>query len=445
NVIGGGILFTPPLVAAAVPNAWLFLSTWVAGGVLAFAGAMAYAELATLRPHAGGEYVYLRAAYGRLAAFLTGWTSFVAGFSGAIAASAVVLASYVGRFVPAAADATPLGTIPLPFLPLVVSRQALVALSAIALMAWIHRRGVGPGRVVGNILAGMKMSALLIFIALGFAMGDGSTANLQQSAGSVSGAGWLLALIPVMFTYAGWNAASYLAEEIRHPARNLPLALGVGTLAVIAIYVLLNLLYLFVLPVGELAKVQGSVLDVIADRLLGTRAGDVMGVVSIISIAASISAMTFAGPRVYYAMARDGLFFGSAARVHPRFQTPGTSIIAQAVWSGVLVLSGSASTLTNYTGFAVVLFSGVAVAALFVLRRREPEAPRPFNAWGYPLAPAIFTIASLAIVANALWTDLVRPVATGTAWGPSAAGLLIIAAGIPLYLWITRSAGKDRP
>jgi basic amino acid/polyamine antiporter, APA family len=444
NVIGGGILFTPPLVAAAVPNAWLFLSTWVAGGMLAFAGAMAYAELATLRPRAGGEYVYLRAAFGPLAAFLTGWTSFVAGFSGAIAASAVVLASYVGRFVPAAADATPIVTIPLPYLPLLVSRQALLALAAIALMAWVHRRGVGPGRLVGNILASLKVSALLVFIALGFTLGDGSTANLQQGAGTVSGAGWLLALVPVLFTYAGWNAASYLSEEIRNPGRNLPLALGLGTAAVVAIYVLLNLLYLYVLPVGALAKVQGSVLDVIADRLLGRRAGDVMGIVSIISITASISAMTFAGPRVYYAMARDGLFFGSAARVHPRFQTPGTSIIAQALWSGILVLSGSASALTNYTGFAVVLFSGIAVAALFVLRRREPDAPRPFKAWGYPVAPAIFTIASLAIVANALWTDLARPIGGGTAWGPSAAGLLIIAAGMPLYWWMTRRHAEIR-
>jgi APA family basic amino acid/polyamine antiporter len=434
NVIGSGILFTPPLVARAVPHPWLFLSTWIGGGLLAFAGAMAYAELATLRPHAGGEYVYLRAAYGRLAAFLTGWTSFVAGFSGAIAASAVVLASYVGRFVPAAADSTPIVTLPLPYVPLVVSRQALVALLAIALMAWIHRRGVGPGRLVGNILAALKVSALLIFIALGFSIGAGSTANLQQGAGSWTGAGWLLALVPVMFTYSGWNAASYLAEEIRNPERNLPRALGLGTLAVIAIYVLLNLLYLYVLPVGELAKVQGSVLDVIADRLLGTRAGDIMGIVSIISIAASISAMTFAGPRVYYAMARDGLFFESAARVHPRFQTPGTSILAQAIWSSILVLSGGASTLTNYTGFAVVLFAGVAVAALFVLRRREPDTPRPFKAWGYPIAPAVFTAASLAIVGNALWTDLLKPIGTGSSWGPSAAGLLIIAAGIPVYL-----------
>ena len=434
NVIGGGILFTPPIVAAAVPDPWLFLGVWVAGGVLAFAGAMAYAELAALRPRAGGEYVYLRAAYGRLMAFLTGWTSFVAGFSGAIAASAVVLAFYVGRFVPSAADTTPLLTIPIPFVPLVFSRQSLVALSAIVLMSWIHLRGVGPGRLVGNVLASLKVSALLIFIAVGFSFGDGSAANLQQSAAAVPSASWLLALIPVMFTYSGWNAAAYVAEEIRNPGRNVPMALALGTGAVIAIYVLLNLLYLFVLPVGQLAQVQESVLDVIADRLLGSRAGDIMGIVSIISIAASISAMVFAGPRVYYAMARDGLFLKPAAHVHPRYRTPAVAIIAQAIWSGLLVLSGSATTLTTYTGFAVVLFAGIAVSTLFVLRRREPDAPRPFKAWGYPLAPAVFTIASALIVANALWTDLVRPVTVGGSWGPAAAGLVVIALGLPVYL-----------
>ena len=331
NVIGGGILFTPPQVAASVQNPWLFLATWVAGGLLAFAGAMAYAELAALRPRAGGEYVYLRAAFGRLAAFLTGWTSFVAGFSGATAASAVVLAFYVGRFVPAASDATPLLVIPLPFVPLTISRQAIVALAAIGLMAWVHIRGVGPGRFVMNVLAGLKVSALLIFIALGLTLGAGSGSNLVQGAAPVAAGAWLLALIPVMFTYSGWNAAAYVAEEIHEPGRNVPRALALGTLAVVAIYVLLNLLFLYVLPVNELAQVRGSVLDVVADRLLGVRAGDVMGIVSIISIAASISAMTFAGPRVYYAMARDGLFFRGAARVHPKYQTPAASIVAQAV------------------------------------------------------------------------------------------------------------------
>jgi APA family basic amino acid/polyamine antiporter len=438
NVIGGGILFTPPQVAASVPHPWLFLATWVAGGLLAFAGAMAYAELAALRPRAGGEYVYLRAAFGRLAAFLTGWTSFVAGFSGAIAASAVVLAFYVGRFIPAAKDATPIFVIPIPFVPLTFSRQTFVALAAIALMAWIHLRGVGPGRLVMNILAGLKVSALLVFIALGLTLGAGTSAHLVQAAGPVSGEAWLLALIPVMFTYAGWNAAAYVAEEVHDPGRNVPLALGLGTLAVIVLYLLMNVLFLYVLPVDQLAAVRGSVLDVVADRLLGVRAGDVMGIVSIVSIAASISAMTFAGPRVYYAMARDGLFFRAAAQVHPRYRTPATSIISQAVWSALLVLSGSANALTTYTGFAVVLFSGIAVVSLFVLRQREPNAPRPFKAWGYPLAPAIFAIASLAIVLNALWADLLTPIRTGSAWGPAAAGLIIIGLGVPLYYFFSR-------
>ena len=428
NVIGGGILFTPPQVAAAIPQPALFLAAWLAGGALAFAGAMAYAELAALRPRAGGEYVYLNAAFGRLAAFLTGWTSFVAGFSGAIAASAIVLTFYVGRFLPAAADSTPLLVIPIPWLPLSFSRQTLVALSAIALMAWIHVRGVGPGRIMGNVLAALKVSALLMFIALGFSIGAGSMANLGVSGGPVAPTSWLLALIPVMFTYSGWNAAGYIAEELREPGRSVPRAFALGTAAVIAIYLSLNLLYLYVLPVGELARVQGSVLDVIADRLLGARAGSIMGAVSIVSLAATISAMTFAGPRVYYAMARDGLFFPSTARVHPRYRTPAVAIVAQAVWSSLLVLSGSASALTRYTGFAVVLFSGIAVAAVFVLRWREPSAPRPFRAVGYPVAPAVFALASLAIVVNAIYSDP----------GPAGAGLAIIAAGVPLYLWLTR-------
>jgi basic amino acid/polyamine antiporter, APA family len=433
NVIGGGILFTPPQVAAAVPNSFLFLGTWLAGGLLALAGAMAYAELAALKPRAGGEYVYLRAAFGRLAAFLTGWTSFVAGFAGAIAVNAVFLAFYLGRFIPAAKDSTPLFVIPLPLVPLTFSRQALVALSAIILLAWIHIRGVGPGRLVMNVLAALKVSALLIFIALGLSIGAGSAANLAQTPGSVSAGGWLLALIPVMFAYSGWNAAAYVAEELKDPGRNVPRALAFGTLAVLAIYLLLNALFLYVFPVDQLAKVQGSVLDVVADGLLGLRAGDVMGVISVISLAASVSAMTFVGPRVYYAMARDGLFFKRAAEVHPRYQTPAKAIIAQTVWACLLVLSGSAQALTNYTGFAVILFAGVAVFSLFVLRQREPNAPRPFRAWGYPFAPAIFTLASLAIVCNALWNDLIVPIQNGTPWGPAAAGLLIIGLGIPLY------------
>lgn len=432
NVIGGGILFTPPQIAASVPSALLFLSTWVAGGMLAFAGAMAYAELAALRPRAGGEYVYLRAAFGPLAGFLTGWTSFVAGFSGAIATSAVVLAFYLGRFIPAAGNSTPF--LSLPIIPGVIvltfSPQAMVAIAAIYGMAWVHLRGVGPGRLVSDVLAVLKVTAFVLFIAAGFSLGQGNVANLTQG-GAVAPTNWLLALIPVMFTYSGWNAAAYVAEEIRDPGRNVPRALALGTGAVIVIYLLLNALYLYVLPAQQLAAVQGSVLDVIADRLLGSAAGDTMGIVSIVSLLASISAMTFAGPRVYFAMARDRQFFRSAGDIHPKYKTPAVSILAQATWSALLVLTAQAQTLLTYTGFAIVLFSGISVVALFVLRARQPGAERPFRAWGYPLAPGIYAVASALILANGLYS----------APGPTGAGVLVILAGIPLYLLFTATAG----
>jgi APA family basic amino acid/polyamine antiporter len=430
NVIGGGILFTPPLVAASVPHALLFLSTWAAGGLLAFAGAMAYAELSALRPKAGGEYVYLHEAYGSGAAFLTGWTSFVAGFSGAMAASAVVFAIYLGRFIPAAGDATPFFALPIVpgTLQLSFSPQTITAIALIFLFAWIHLRGVGPGTFVSNTLAALKVSALVLFILFGFTMGQGDFGHVAQT-GPVAPTGWLLALIPVMFTYSGWNAASYIAEEIRDPGRNAPRAFVLGTGAVIAIYLLLNLLYLYVVPVDQLAKVNGSVLDFVADRLLGGMAGNIMGVIALISLAASISAMTFAGPRVYFAMARDGVFFRRAARVHPTYRTPANSIVAQAVWSSLLVLSAGADALVNYTGFAIMLFSGLAVAGLFVLRRRHAEEHRPFRAWGYPLAPAVFVIGSLLIVLNAI----------RQAPASSLTGMAIMAAGLPLYFWMRRS------
>jgi APA family basic amino acid/polyamine antiporter len=385
---------------------------------------MAYAELAALRPRAGGEYVYLREAFGPLAAFLTGWTSFVAGFSGAVATSAAVLVFYLGRFAPGMAGQAPWLVVPIVpgMIALTVSAQTLTAVAVIAAMAALHLRGVGPGRVVGDVLAALKVTAFVFFIAIGFSFGAGSFAHLHAPA-PVAPAGWLLALIPVMFTYSGWNAAAYVAEEVRNPGRNVPRALALGTGAVIAIYLGLNALYLYVIPAGELATIRGSVLDVIAERLLGAAAGNIMGVVSIVSLTASISAMTFAGPRVYYAMARDGLFFARAGVVHSRYRTPAAAIVAQAIWSSVLVLTATADVLVQYTGFAIVLFSGVAVVALFVLRRKEPDAERPFRAWGYPIAPAVYAIASLLILVNGLYR----------APGPTGTGALIIAAGLPVY------------
>ena len=432
NVIGGGIFYVPVLVAGLVPVAAGMLGVWVLGGVLAFAGAMAYAELAALRPRSGGEYVYLREAFGPLAAFLTGWTSFVAGFSGAIAATALFLADAIGRFVPAASSRTPILEIPIPFAPLVVTNQTLVALVAIAVLSFIHMCGLGPGRLVHNFLAGLKVSGILIFLALGLSLGSGSWSNLASSHEVAAPAtGWLLALIPVMFSYSGWNAAAYVAEEIRDPGRNVPIALGLGTAAVVAIYVMLNVLYLYAMPLADLAVVgDGRLTDTVAERLFGFVAGNVIAIFTIVSVAASISAMVLAGPRVYFAMARDGAFLKSVARVHPRYRTPARAIWAQAGWSAVLVLSSTLSGLVNYTGFAIVLFSGIAVASLFVLRMREPGAERPFRAWGYPYAPGLFVVASAAMILHRLWTE------------PSQTlyGLIIIAAGIPLYLIFARKS-----
>jgi APA family basic amino acid/polyamine antiporter len=428
NVIGGGIFLVPAFVAQSVTHPWAMLAVWASGGALAFAGAMAYAELSALRPRAGGEYVYLREAFGPLAGFLTGWTSFIAGFSGAIAASAVGLASYLSRFVPAAGDVTPFFTLPLGPFQMVVSPQAVAAISVIVLLSVVHIFGLGPGRIVQNLLAGAKVAVLVAFVALGFGVGQGDLAHFGAG-GSVSPALWVLALIPVMFSYSGWNAAAYVAEEMRDPGRNVPLALGLGTVAVVVIYLLLNALYVYALPVAEFATVDVRVVDAAADRLFGPAIAGPFAAASVVMIAASISAMVMAGPRVYYAMARDGQFPAFAARIDPRYRTPSLAIAAQGVWASLLVLSGRFDQLVEYTGFAVVLFAGIAVASLFVLRRRHPNEPRPFRAWGYPVAPFIFAAASLLIVLNALW----RSPAT------SGAGLLVILAGLPVYLLMRRA------
>ena len=432
NVIGSGIFIVPAFVAAGAPNAWAMLGVWLVGGLLAFAGAMAYAELAALRPRAGGEYVYLREAFGPTAGFLTGWTSFVAGFSGAMAASAVGLASYLGRFLPAAADTRPLLALPLGLITLTVTPQAVVALTAIAGLTVIHVIGIGPGRLVQNILAGLKVALLVTFVAIGFTLGEGSGAHFAESGDPVAASSWLLALLPVMFAYSGWNAAAYLAGEIRDPGRNVPLALGLGTVVVVVTYLMLNLLYVYAMPVAEFVTVGGNVADAAAERLLGAAVAAPIAAASVVMIAASISAMVFAGPRVYFAMAQDGQFFAAAARVHPRFRTPATAIVAQSIWAGLLVLTGTFQQLVDYTAFAIVLFAGVAVVALFVLRYRDPDAHRPFKAWGYPVAPLVFIVASAAMVANAIWRNP----------APSAAGLVVIAAGVPLYLMFRSRAGR---
>ena len=426
NVIGSGILLMPAIVARMTPDYWALMSVWLVGGLLAFAGAMAYAELATMRPRAGGEYVYLRAAYGPLPAFLTGWTSFVAGFAGAIAAAAVGLAGFLGAWVPVLADRTPWFSLSVGWLSLTLSSQNLAAVTIIAVFSVVHALGLGPGRVVQNTLAAIKVLGLAAFAVAGLTWGQAPAATSVQTAANGDGVtlgGWLLALVPVMFSYSGWNAAAYVAEEIREPSRRLPRALALGTAIVVIVYLAMNAFYLHVLPMAILKALELRVIDAAAERLFGGAAAGALTLLSVLITAGTISAMVFAGPRVYYAMARDGLFLPAAARVHPRWRTPVVSIAAQGVWSSILVLSGTFSQLASYTGFAIVLFGGIAVAGLFVLRWREPDAPRPFRALGYPLAPALFTAMSAAMVVNAVWRDP----------GPSAAGLVIIGCGVPIY------------
>jgi APA family basic amino acid/polyamine antiporter len=424
NVIGVGIFTTPGIVAQIVPQPGAMLALWAVGGVLAFAGASSYAALAALRPHAGGEYVYLREAFGPLAGFLTGWTSFVAGFSGAVAAGAVGLGAYLAHYVPAAGDTRPIFTVPLLVIHLTFSPRNITALVVITVLSLIHMRGLGPGRILQNTLAGIAAAALAALVVLGFGTGNGSFEHMTESAGDVRFLGWLLALVAVMFTYSGWNAAAYVAEEVRDPERNVPRALALGTGVVIALYLSLNLLYVYALPVERLAGViqTGEAATV---ALFGPRAAVVITPLLLVSLAGSLSAMVIAGPRVYFAMARDGVFFAAAARVHPRYHTPARAIAAQALWSILLVLSGTFTQLLIYTGFAVVLFSGLAVLALFRLRAREPGARA---GWGYPVLPALFVVASLAMVVNAIRE---KP-------GPSAAGLVLMAAGVPLYFWKAR-------
>jgi APA family basic amino acid/polyamine antiporter len=428
NVIGVGIFITPGFVATLVPNRTAILGVWLVGGALAFAGALAYAELAARQPEAGGEYVYLREAFGSLAAFLTGWTSFVAGFSGAIAACGVGIALYLDRLVPGAGNAAPIAAWHIGPLAVTLSIRAFVAMAMILALAFVQMRGVGVGRVVQNSLTALKVTALIAFAVIGFIVSGISGGAAYSANAPVRASGWLLALVPVMFSYTGWNAAVYVAEEIRQPVKNVPRALMIGTGITVALYLALNALYLRVVPQDKFTGTM-AVGEVAAERLFGSAAGVLFAVVAIVIILSSLSAMTTAGPRVYFAMARDGVFVPAAARVHPRYRTPAFAIVAQAVWSSLLVLSGTFEQLLTYTGFGVILFSALAVLSLFFVRRTATQ-DAVFRAWGYPWAPALFCIVGFAIVLNTI----------REAPGVASAGLAVMAAGVPMYWWVRHTA-----
>jgi basic amino acid/polyamine antiporter, APA family len=334
--------------------------------------------------------------------------------------------------VPGAASATPLAAWHIGPLSVTLSIRAFVAIAIILALAFVQMRGVGVGRLVQNSLTTVKVTALIAFTLIGFLVAGVSGGTAYAGDAPVRVSGWLLALVPVMFSYTGWNAAVYVAEEIRQPVKNVPRALMIGTGITVALYLALNALYLRVVPQEQFSGTM-AVGEVAAERLFGSAAALLFAVVAVVIILSSLSAMTTAGPRVYFAMARDGVFVPAAARVHPRYRTPAFAIIAQALWSSLLVLSGTFEQLLTYTGFGVILFSALAVLSLFFVRRTATQ-DAVFRAWGYPWAPALFCIVGFAIVVNTI----------REAPGVASAGLAVMAAGVPMYWWVRKSRAEGK-
>jgi APA family basic amino acid/polyamine antiporter len=426
GIIGAGIFINPYIVAQRLPSSEWVLAAWAAGGVIALAGALAYAELGSLFPKAGGQYVYLRDAYHPLVGFLYGWALLLLIECGAIAAVAITFAEYALRLA---------GRDGASALPLAIA--AIVAVSA------INYVGVKPGSRVLNVFVVLKVAALAVLIGAGFlyaptaadvaigAQGSVSAETASRSSGPILllfGA----ALIPILFSYGGWQNANYVAEEIAEPRTNLPRALLAGTLLVAAVYVLVNVVYLRALGLDGLAATRTPASDA-AGRLLGP-AGDRF-------VAAAIAVSTFgfldlavlAPTRVYYAMAADGLFFRGVARLHPRFRTPSLAIVLQAAWATALALTGTYAALVDTVVFADWIFFGLTVASVLVFRRRVPLASRPagsFRAPLYPLLPILFAIVSAGVVASVVASNPVR----------SAVGAALLLAGVPAYLyWRSRA------
>jgi len=421
NVIGVGIFTTPALIARLVPEPSAMLALWIVGGFLALAGALSYAQLGRMWPWAGGEYIYLSKAYGPTAGFLSGWTSLIAGFSGAVAASAVGLVIYLGHYFPALASDHILFSVNFYLGSFTFSPRSLTAAGIIIMFALLHACNLGAGRLTQNTLALAILAIIVLFCIVGFTAGTGSWSHFHSANVPIRSTNWLLALIFIMFSYSGWNAAAYISEEMHDTQRTIGPALLIGTSIVLVLYVVLNGLYLYAIPPAQMQNAI-NVGDVAAHALFGAGRNFITPTLIIAQLGA-ISAMTIAGPRVYFAMSRDGAFIPSFARVSPRFGTPALAIALQALWSVLLVTAGSFEQILNYTGFTILLSSGAAVAGLFVVRRYELRAnPR---LWLKMLAPAVFVIACAAIVVNTVWG------------APKTAllGCLFIAAGLPVFYW----------
>jgi basic amino acid/polyamine antiporter, APA family len=403
-VIGGGIFLVPNLIAQNVTSVTGILGIWVFAGVVSFFGALGCAELGAAMPATGGQYVFLREAYGPLAGFLCGWTNFLIARGAQSAWLAVVLAIYISYFHPFGAVAS-----------------KAIAVGGIAVFTWVNYRGVSLGALVQKSFTLAKLVGILIIVASAFLFGHGAGAPVTAAA-PITLSSFGVALIACLLAYDGWVQMSFVAGEIKNPGRNILFALGFGIAAVMAVYLLANMAYLRVLSVGEIAASAHVGADA-AERVLGPVGGTLVSVIILLSIIGALNGAVLTCPRVYFAQAQDGLFFARFAEVHPKYETPGFAILAQGVWASVLIISGSYEALIDYAMFAIWLSYVFMIAGVMVLRRTQPDLPRPYRMWGYPVTPLLFLGIALWFLGNMLVT---RP-------APSFAALGLVAAGVPVY------------
>ena len=423
-VIGSGIFMTTGLMAEAIPSASLILLAWVLGGLQMLAGALTYAELGAAMPKAGGQYVFLREAYGQLPGFLFGWIAFVAYISGTNAAIAVAVAEHVGSFYPSLSTQniiTGEGSFS-------ISGGQIFALSLILILSIINYLGIVFGKWIQNIFTVLKIGSILLFALAGLFISTGNHIDMSlnptnMNIGSIL-TGMGIALVAVNWTVGGWEYITFAAGEIKNPKKNLPRALIIGTIVILVLYFLVNIAYLKVLPMDSLMG-EIKVGEMTARSLYGTGIGGVFALVIIVSMFGALNGNILVGSRVYYAMAKDNLFFSKAAEVHPKFHTPGNAIIIQSFWAAVLTLTGTFEELITLVVFVNFMLWIASASTVFVLRKKQPDLERPYKVWGYPYVPAFFIIFSSAIMVNTFFESPEQ----------SLMGLGLTLLGIPAYLY----------
>jgi APA family basic amino acid/polyamine antiporter len=429
SVIGSGIFLTTGGMAAVIPSASLLLLAWTLGGVLAITGGLTYAEMGAMFPRSGGVYVFLREAYGPLPAFLYGWVAMLVVLSGGIAAVAVGFAEYLSYFIPAIAQPGALLSVPTPFGTFALSGSKVAAVTAIIILGAINYVGVRSGNLVNVVMTAAKVTGLaaLPILAIVAARVDPAFTPVVPPDLARPAASFGIAMIAVLWTYEGWYFVTFAAGEIKDPQRNVPRALVAGIAALMTIYVTVNVAYFFALSIDEMKGVT-RIAERAATTLVGPGGAQLVALTVVLSTFGCNAAAILASSRLLFAMASDGVFLPAAQRVHPRYRTPHVAIVVLTVWSALLALSGTYEQLFTYVMFISILFNVACGLALFRLRVKMPDHPRPYRAWGYPVVPILFILGSVAFVLN---TFLERPL-------ESMAGLGFLLLGLPAYWYWQR-------